>query len=307
MTELALKIDVDTHQGLGKGVPRLLDCLARRGVAASFYVSMGPDNSGKAIRRFFNRKGFARKMLKSNAVRLYGLRTALYGTLLPAPEIARSFPDVLRRTVAEGHELGIHGNDHVYWHDFALTLDEPALAREIDAAIAAFEAIVGGFPAGFAAPGWQCGEAALAALERRPFTYQSSTRGDRPYRARCGDLQTRLPEIPTTLPTVDELLGQGIEGERLVEIYERSLPDAGLAVLTVHAEVEGGPYAAFFDRLLERLSGRVRFRRLVEIAREIDVGALPVCEVVQGTRPGRAGTVSCQANRAPASSPYREW
>jgi undecaprenyl phosphate-alpha-L-ara4FN deformylase len=307
MTELALKIDVDTHQGLGKGVPRLLDCLARRGVAASFYVSMGPDNSGKAIRRFFNRKGFARKMLKSNAVRLYGLRTALYGTLLPAPEIARSFPGVLRRTVAEGHELGIHGNDHVYWHDFALTLDEPALAREIDAAIAAFEAIVGGFPAGFAAPGWQCGEAALAALERRPFTYQSSTRGDRPYRARCGDLQTRLPEIPTTLPTVDELLGQGIEGERLVEIYERSLPDAGLAVLTVHAEVEGGPYAAFFDRLLERLSGRVRFRRLVEIAREIDVGALPVCEVVQGTRPGRAGTVSCQANRAPASSPYREW
>ena len=306
MTELALKIDVDTHQGLGKGVPRLLDCLARRGVAASFYVSMGPDNSGKAIRRFFTRKGFARKMLKSNAVRLYGLRTALYGTLLPAPEIARSFPDVLRRTVAEGHELGIHGNDHVYWHDFALTLDERALAREIDAAIAAFEAIVGGFPAGFAAPGWQCGEAALAALERRPFTYQSSTRGDRPYRARCGDVQTRLPEIPTTLPTVDELLGQGIEGERLVEIYERSLPDAGLAVLTVHAEVEGGPYAAFFDRLLERLSGRVRFRRLVEIAREIDVGALPVCDVVQGTRPGRAGTVSCQANRAPASSPYRE-
>jgi undecaprenyl phosphate-alpha-L-ara4FN deformylase len=296
MSDLALKIDVDTHQGLGHGVPRLLDCLARRGVAASFYVSMGPDNSGKAIRRFFTRKGFAAKMLKSNALRLYGLRTALYGTLLRAPEIARSFPDVLRRMVAEGHELGIHGNDHVYWHDFALTLSEPAVAREIDAATGTFQAIIGGFPAGFAAPGWQCGEASLAALERRPFTYQSSTRGDRPYRAHIGDVEARLPEIPTTLPTVDELLGQGVAGERLVEIYERSLEDADLAVLTVHAEVEGGPYAAFFDRLLERLSGRVRFRRLIEIAREIDVAALPVCEVVQGTRPGRAGTVSCQAS-----------
>jgi peptidoglycan/xylan/chitin deacetylase (PgdA/CDA1 family) len=296
MSDLALKIDVDTHQGLGHGVPRLLDCLARRRVPASFYVSMGPDNSGKAIRRFFTRKGFATKMLRSNAVRLYGLRTALYGTLLPAPEIARSFPEVLRRTVAEGHELGVHGNDHVYWHDFALTLSEPAVAREIDAAIGTFQEIIGGFPAGFAAPGWQCGKALLAALERRPFTYQSSTRGERPYRARVEDVEARLPEIPTTLPTVDELLGQGVEGERLVEIYERSLGDTGLAVLTVHAEVEGGPYAAFFDRLLERLSGRVRFRRLVDVAGELDVGALPVCEVVQGTRPGRAGTVSCQAS-----------
>src|SRR5438093_10886307 len=300
MGDLALKIDVDTHYGLGQGVPRLLDCLARRGVAASFYVSMGPDNSGKAIRRFFTRKGFAKKMLKSNAVKLYGLRTALYGTILPAPEIARSFPDVLRRTVAEGHELGVHRNGHVYWHEFGLTLGEPEVGREIDAAIATFQTIVGEFPAGFAAPGWQCGAASLAALERRPFTYQSSTRGEGPYRARIGALHARLPEIPTTLPTVDELLGRGVASKRLDEIYERSLADAGLAVLTVHAEVEGGPYATFFDRLLERLNGRVRFRRLIEIAREIDVAALPCREVVQRTLPGRAGTVSCQASRGPA-------
>jgi undecaprenyl phosphate-alpha-L-ara4FN deformylase len=296
MSDLALKIDVDTHQGLGHGVPRLLDCLARRGVAASFYVSMGPDNSGKAIRRLFTRKGFAMKMLKSNAMRLYGLRTALYGTLLPAPEIARSFPDVLRRIVAEGHELGIHGNDHVYWHDFALTLAEPAVAREVDAAIETFREIIGGFPAGFAAPGWQCGKAALAVLEQRPFTYQSSTRGAGPYRARIEDVEARLPEIPTTLPTVDELLGQGIAEEHLDDVFERSLDGAGLAVLTAHAEVEGGPYAAFFDRLLAWLGGRVRFRRLVDVARELHVGGLPVCEIVQGRRPGRAGTVSCQAS-----------
>jgi undecaprenyl phosphate-alpha-L-ara4FN deformylase len=295
MSDLALKIDVDTHQGLGQGVPRLLDCLARRRIAASFYVSMGPDNSGKAIRRFFTRKGFARKMLKSNAVALYGLRTALYGTLLPAPEIARSFPEVLRRIVAEGHELGIHGNDHVYWHDFAVGLSEPAVAREIDTAIETFADIVGGFPAGFAAPGWQCGETTLAVLDRHPFVYQSSTRGEAPYRPRIGGTEARLPEIPTTLPTVDELLGQGITGGQLDEVYERSLGARSLTVLTVHAEVEGGPYAEFFDRLLASLSGRVRVRRLIDVARELDVGALPLCEVVQGMRPGRAGTVSCQA------------
>lgn len=295
MADLALKIDVDTYQGLGQGVPRLLECLARHRVPASFYVSMGPDNSGKAIRRLFTRKGFAKKMVKSNAVRLYGLRTALYGTLLAAPQIARSFPETLRRTVAEGHELGIHGHDHVYWHDYILTLSQAEVGREIDRALGAFEEILGSAPLGFAAPGWQCGESSLAALERGPFRYHSSTRGSHPYRPRIGAVEGRLPEIPTTLPTVDELLGEGIEEKRLLEIYVDSLGKSALDVLTVHAEVEGGPYVDFFSRLLERLSGRVRFRRLGDVAAEIERAPLPVCPVVQGTRPGRAGTVSCQA------------
>ena len=295
MIDLALKVDVDTHDGLASGVPRLLDCLRRRNIAASFYVSMGPDNSGKAIRRLFTRKGFAKKMLKSNAVRLYGLRTALYGTLLPAPQIARSFPDVLRRTIAEGHELGIHGWDHVYWHDYVVGLSESEAAKEVDAALAEYQRIVGTVPEGFAAPGWQCGEGSLAALERGPFRYHSSTRGRAPYRPRAGRIEGRLVEIPTTLPTVDELLGEGLDERALFETYETSIGARPLEVLTIHAEVEGGPYADFFDRLLERLAGRVRYRRLDTIARELDSSALPVCEVVQDTRPGRAGTVSCQA------------
>jgi undecaprenyl phosphate-alpha-L-ara4FN deformylase len=295
MAALALKIDVDTHLGLGQGVPRLLDCLKRRGIRASFYVSMGPDNSGKAIRRLFTRKGFAMKMLRSNAVRLYGLRTALYGTLLPAPEIARSFPDVLRRTVAEGHELGIHGHDHVRWHDYALRLSPPEVAREIDQAVTKFEEILGTVPAGFAAPGWQCGAVSLAALDRGPFRYHSSTRGTHPYRPRAGEVEGRLPEIPTTLPTVDELLGLGLSGDDLFEAYLGALGKVPLDVLTVHAEVEGGAYVDFFSTLLERLGDRARFRRLIDVASELDATTLPVCPVLQQTRPGRAGTVSCQA------------
>jgi len=75
----------------------------------------------------------------------------------------------------------------------------------------------------------------------------------------------------------------------------RSLSQERLNVLTVHAEVEGGACLDPFTALLERLRPATRFERLVDVARMLDVAAVPVVPVVQGTRAGRAGTVSCQA------------
>ena len=51
---LGLKVDVDTLRGYLEGVPALLDLFRKRGIRASFFFSMGPDNSGKAIRRIFH-------------------------------------------------------------------------------------------------------------------------------------------------------------------------------------------------------------------------------------------------------------
>jgi undecaprenyl phosphate-alpha-L-ara4FN deformylase len=292
---LALKIDVDTYHGLAIGLPRLLEVLCHRRVPASIYVAMGPDNSGRAVRRFFTQKGFGRKMFRSGALRLYGVRTALYGTLLPGPQIARSFPGVLRRVVVDGHELGVHGYDHVYWHDRLGSLSERRVAAEIDRALAVFREIVGRDPEGFAAPGWQCSAASLSCLDRGPFAYHSSTRGTYPYRPRIDGVEGRLPEIPTTVPTLDELLGLGMGDDDAIDRIWRSLREEELNVLTVHAEVEGGACLGPFTSLLDRVRPTTRFERLGDIARALDVAEVPVVEVVHGTRAGRAGTVSCQA------------
>src|SRR5439155_9400430 len=82
---IALKVDCDTAEGTKRGIPRLLRLFEELGIRATFFFSLGPDRSGRAILRVFTRKGFLAKMLRSRAPSLYPMRTLLSGTILPAP------------------------------------------------------------------------------------------------------------------------------------------------------------------------------------------------------------------------------
>jgi peptidoglycan/xylan/chitin deacetylase (PgdA/CDA1 family) len=292
----ALKVDVDTFLGLREGAPRLLDLFARHGVRASWFVAMGPDRTGRAALRVFRQKGFLAKMLRSGAPRLYPISTMLRGTLLPATQIAARLPHRLREIRQAGHELGIHGYDHVRWHDQLARMDLATVRAEVARATRLFEQIVGARAAGFAAPGWQCTEASLRAVDEAGFRYRSDTRGRGPYRPRVGAYPGALPEIPTTLPTLDEMIGlAGDNVDDLVAEYEGWIAPGSLQVHTVHTEVEGARWADHLDRLLARVRDRMPVRTLGEIAAELPaIDLLPTAVVEPGVLPGRGGTVATQ-------------
>jgi undecaprenyl phosphate-alpha-L-ara4FN deformylase len=69
-THIGLKVDVDTLRGTREGVPRLAALLKRLGIGATFYFSVGPDNTGRAMRRVF-RKGFAQKVARTSVLKHY--------------------------------------------------------------------------------------------------------------------------------------------------------------------------------------------------------------------------------------------
>jgi peptidoglycan/xylan/chitin deacetylase (PgdA/CDA1 family) len=117
LARVALKVDCDTFLGTRDGIPRLLEILAKRGIRATFFFTLGPDRSGVAARRVFTRKGFLKKMVRSRAPSLYPLRTMLSGTLLPAPRIGERCAAEIRAVGQAGHETGVHGWDHVRWQD----------------------------------------------------------------------------------------------------------------------------------------------------------------------------------------------
>jgi undecaprenyl phosphate-alpha-L-ara4FN deformylase len=295
---LGIKVDVDTLQGFRQGVPALMEVLADHGVQASFFLSLGPDHSGRAVFRIFRQRGFLEKMLRTRAPALYGLKTMLYGTLLPAPLIGAAAPHLASRLAAAGHEVGLHGYDHVRWHDHLYHFSFETVVREITQAQETYTTLMNRPAHSFAAPGWQCSLSSRTALAAQRFLYGSDTRGASPYFPAFGNSVTGVLEIPTTLPTLDELLGfhsctaQDFTGLVLARL-ETGLPQ----VLTIHAEVEGGPFLSEFSRLLGRCrKRRVAFFRLEDWARELlrEPAALPVAQVNLQRLPGRAGRVTCQ-------------
>jgi undecaprenyl phosphate-alpha-L-ara4FN deformylase len=296
-THLALKIDVDTLRGTREGVPQLVTILRKHGVGATFLFSLGPDHTGRAIRRAF-RPGFMGKVRRTSVVRHYGIKTLLYGTALPGPDIGRRAADVMRAVADAGFETGIHAWDHVRWQDGVATADAAWTKTEMERASERYTEIFKTPPLVHGAAGWQMNIHALRLTQRMGFEYCSDGRGAHPHLPVWNAELIRCPQMPTTLPTMDELIGlDGITADNVAaHLLERTIePHAGGHVFTLHAELEGLRLAHAFEQLITGWKAQGwtpgPMRALFETLQPM---ALPRCDTGPGTVPGRSGTLFVQ-------------
>jgi len=294
---IALKVDVDTLRGTLQGVPTLLRLFRRFQVRATFLFSLGPDHTGRALRRIL-RPGFLSKVRRTSVASHYGLKTLMYGVLLPGPDIARRAARVMRAAEAAGHEAGIHCYDHIKWQDFVARKGDDWTRREMERAAAAFEGVFERPARVHGAAGWQLNAHCLALEERMGFDYASDTRGDSAFYPLLDGVRSACPQIPTTLPTLDELIGwNGITEddvpEHIFAASERELPQG--QVYTLHAELEGMKLAPVMERLLTMwLDAGFEVHAMEDHCGTLDLGALPCREVVWGRVPGRSGYLALQ-------------
>jgi peptidoglycan/xylan/chitin deacetylase (PgdA/CDA1 family) len=289
--KLALKVDVDTYRGTREGVPRLVRLLERRGAGASFFFSLGPDHTGRALRRVF-RPGFFGKVKRTSVTSHYGIRTLLYGTLLPGPDIGRLCVPEMRAARAAGFEAGVHCWDHVRWQDFVVERDAAWTEHEMRLAEERFDSIFGERPKSWAAAGWQTNRHAAAHQERARFDYASDTRGFSPFVPVWDGRASGCVQIPTTLPTLDELIGR--DGDPIGSLF--SATESGPNhVFTAHAELEGGQLSGMLEALLAGWKAQgYEIVSLAALRRSLAGKALPRHEVVFGEVPGRSGTLALQ-------------
>jgi peptidoglycan/xylan/chitin deacetylase (PgdA/CDA1 family) len=306
-THIGLKVDVDTLRGTREGVPRLAALFKKLKVDASFYFSVGPDHTGRAMRRVF-RKGFAQKVARTSVLKHYGLKTLLYGVLLPGPDIGREAGAFMRDVDDGGFEVGLHTYDHVRWQDQVAGASEAWTRMEFERGMNAFRQVFGFFPQSHAAAGWQINAHALELEREFGLMYASDTRGRTPFWPRLAAGRSTCPQLPTTLPTFDELLGRdGIDESNIADaLHRHSLQDAArpgdnLQVFTLHAELEGMRLLAAFESLLMKWqatgANMVTMARIHALARE---KSWPDQIIAMGEVPGRSGLLAVQPVSADA-------
>ena len=297
MPLLALKIDVDTYRGTREGVPQLVRMLQAHQAGATFLFSLGPDHTGRALRRAF-RPGFMKKVSRTSVLEHYGLKTLLYGTLLPGPDIGRTCAGILRSVRDAGFETGIHTFDHVKWQDYVAGKDAAWTEREMARAMQRYTEIFDQPAATHGAAGWQMNDAAYRQEQRWGMAYCSDTRGTHPFIPLLANGEASCPQLPTTLPTLDELIGaDGITVDNVADaiLAMTRTPPAHGHVYTLHAELEGMKLAPVFEQLL---SGWQRqgytLVSMADFYAALDGVSLPRQPVRMGEIAGRSGTLALQ-------------
>ena len=296
---LALKVDADTDRGTRIGVPNLVADCAEFGAAACFLFSLGPDQTGRAITRVL-RPGFFSKVSRTSVVQLYGIRTLLNGTLLPAPHIGRRNTAAMRAVRDAGFEVGIHCYIHYRWQDYLDRMDLEATRAEFVAARAEFLRVFGEEARTAGAAGWQSNSRSREVYDEAGLLYSSDTRGAHPFFPRIGG--TRVPHARDPEHASDARRADG--PARVSRRGDRRAP---------HVAARAGPAQRVHPPRRDRGHGPARrssascsrpagspgveFVRLDDEARRIlaDRAAVPVCDQLMAPIDGRSGLVATQA------------
>lgn len=305
MPTLVLKIDVDTYRGTKEGVPNLVRLLKKHKAGATFLFSLGKDHTGWALRRAF-RPGFFQKVSRTSVLEHYGLKTLMYGVLLPAPDIGSCVTE-MQAVRDAGFECGIHTWDHVVWQDNVRQRGPEWTAGQMQQARQRFQEIFGASPKTHGAAGWQMNDHAFVQLDQFGMQYASDGRAMLlddgslantdfgPYRLQIDSTVMSCIQMPTTLPTLDELLGRTVKGEVITESniaahILKLTANPKDHVFTLHAELEGQKLAPIFEELLTGWSKQgYRCISMADYYESIKNNDLPTHPLSWAGLPGRSG------------------
>lgn len=312
MPKLILKIDADTYRGTREGTPRLISLLRQHDARATFLFTLGPDHTGWALKQIF-RPGFFSKVSRTSVVEHYGLKTLMYGVLLPAPDIGIKCADDMRAAEAAGFECGVHTWDHRVWQDNVRTADPDWTQRTMHQAFNRFTSIFGHRPVTFGAAGWQMNPHAFTLLDQLGIAYSSDGRAllnddgtladpdAGPHRLAINDKTLACIQMPTTLPTLDELLGRTINGQLIgndnaADFILELTKSPRDHVFTLHTELEGNKLAPIFEQLLTGWQQQgYTLSSMGDYYNSLRDQDLPVLPVSWGELPGRSGDMILQA------------
>lgn len=292
---LVLRIEVPTWRA-AQAVPAFVEILKRHHADASFLFSLGSDSSGRSLGHAYRPQRHGRPLGSSFADH-FGWGSLLYGTLLPAPYIGRRSKTILQQLQESGHEVGILGWDSLAWVSRIEQASAAWSQDQLERANAAFHEVLGVQPQLHAAPGWRSNPHALRQTQQMGYNYASDMRGHCPFVPVWHGEIVRCLQIPTTLPTLDELLATADPANLGEQLLALTAAADQHHVFSLRLDPAHNVAPALIENLLTgwREQG-YELASVRSLANRQHIDKLPRHEVIVGAVPGRSGTLLLQGD-----------
>ena len=254
---LALRIEVATDAGLRMGVPALLRLLDEYQIRASFCISLGPDLSVYPFTR---------------ALPCWLLRS------LPGVSIAHKYRETLLAIAHAGHDVGLSSYHSLEWSRDAAFKSPGWVHAETTRSVDSFVDLFGSKPSFYGALGFQTNAHLLYEEESIGLQFASDVCGRYAFLPELQGIKASCPQIPTTLPLLDELLLDPEINHNNIHQYlyaesQRVLPNG--EVFTLSAEREGRVLFSAFEKLLVMWKGsQWEIGSLSDLFEQIDITQL---------------------------------
>ena len=247
---LAFRAEVSSLEGALNGVPQILDLLKQYSIKASFILSLGPDFSDSLFKGAVS-------------------RTLLRG--FSSSNIEKEAEDNLLAIADDGHEVGVSPYDPGGWRSKGAYGDMHYTRDAMEHSLAAFQRLFGRAPRLHGATGWQVNPNLFTLEQSFGFSYASDVRGKTLFFPSLQNVTSLCLQIPTTLPTFDEMLKRDDVGEHNVDQYlfaesQRVLPHG--EVFSINADDVARGLLPALERLIVMWKGSQwefhTFARLVD-------------------------------------------
>lgn len=262
---VAFRIEVNTLAGALHGLPALLDLLDQYKIKGCFLFSLGADYSNHLLK----------DILPSGLIQH-----------LPAPIIGEKARGNLRAVAEAGHEVGITAYTPFNWEEDVAFRDEAWTKGEVYRAVEAFESIFEQMPCYYGAKGWQVNSHLIKLEQELGFQFATDVRGRTVFLPELLGVHSSCPQIPTTLPTLDELLRKDdVPNEKIHEFLfaesQRILPHG--EVFSLSAEREGIELLPVFENLIVMWKGmQWDFKTMQELLQTVDTTEIPSHQIGWG-------------------------
>lgn len=220
-----IRVDIDSIGDI-VALQETLDLLDDFGVKATFFVAMGPDNSGKNLLKYLKRPWGLGRVKPSR----FGFGNLLRG--LAAPSKMEEYRAELYEIKKRGHEVGLHGYDHYRW----IKTHGRNVGLQIEKGRALFEDVFDCPPLSFASPGFTVNQEILRNLA--DFEYSSDFISREPFYPMLNGEKFDILQIPVSMESIGEFCMDGLSEGEIMKKYQMGIEKNGFFTFYFHPSYE---------------------------------------------------------------------